>query len=174
MTETISIETLHPAAARAAIADLATVLMDSVAGGASVGFMNPLSRDRAEAFWRGVADGVAAGERLLIVARLNGEIVGAVQVVLAMPENQPHRGDLAKMLVRGDARRRGLGGALMRAAEAAARAAGKTLLVLDTASDEAMRVYQRAGWVRVGIVPDFALWPDGGFCDTVIYYKRLA
>jgi GNAT superfamily N-acetyltransferase len=97
-----------------------------------------------------------------------------VQVVLAQPENQPHRADLSKMLVHRHARRRGVGAALMRAAEEAARAAGKTLLVLDTASGEAERLYERAGWTRVGVVPGFALWPDGRPCDTTYFYKRIA
>ncbi len=141
--------------------------------GASVSFMWPLARDKAEAFWTGVAEGVVQGERILLAAYVDDVLVGTVQVILAMPENQPHRGDLAKMLVHGAARRRGIGEALMRAAEAASAAAGKTLLVLDTASGDAERLYARAGWTRVGVVPDFALWPGGGFCDTTFFYKCL-
>jgi GNAT superfamily N-acetyltransferase len=159
------------------IPELSAVLMDCVEGGASVSFMVPLTRERADAFWRGVAEGVAAGDRLLLVAadRSSGEIVGTVQVVFAVPENQPHRGDVAKMLVRHSARRQGLGARLMRAAEEAALTAGKTLLVLDTVTGgDAERLYERLGWTRVGVVPDYALWPDGRPCDTTFFYKRLS
>jgi GNAT superfamily N-acetyltransferase len=159
------------------IAELSAVLMDRVEGGASVSFMAPLTRERADAFWRRVAQGIAAGDRLLVVAedRSSGEIAGTVQVVFAAPENQPHRGDVAKMLVRRSARRQGLGARLMRAAEEAALAAGRTVLVLDTVTgSEAERLYQRMGWTRVGVVPDYALWPDGRLCDTTFFYKRLS
>ena len=156
-------------------AGLADILLDIVEGGASVGFMAPLAREKAEAFWQGVAEGVGRGERIFLVAEdlKTGEPVGTVLVVFAQPENQPHRADISKMLVRRSARRRGVGAALMRAAEAAARAAGRTVLVLDTASADAERLYERAGWTRVGRVPDFALLPDGRFCDTVFFCKRL-
>src|SRR6185436_734143 len=135
------------------------VLIDCVDGGASVSFMHPLTRARAEAFWRRVAAGVAAGERALLVAEDAHGFCGTVQLLLDQPENQPHRADLAKLLVHRRARRRGLGEALMRAAENTARDCGKTLLVLDTASPEAERVYERLGWVRVGVIPGYALLP---------------
>lgn len=163
------------AAARAG--ELAEVLVDCVEGGASVGFMAPLTPERAARFWDGVARGVAAGERILLVAEdpSSGEIAGTVQVVLDLPENQPHRADVAKMLVRRSARRRGLGGALMRAAAEAARAAGRTLLVLDTVTgSDAERLYARLGWTRVGVVPGYALMPDGRPCDTTVFYRTLA
>jgi GNAT superfamily N-acetyltransferase len=163
--------------ARTRVADLSSVLMDCVDGGASVSFMAPLTSERADAFWRRVAEGVAAGDRLLLVAedRPGGEIVGTVQVIFAVPENQPHRADIAKMLVRRSARRQGLGARLMRAAEEAAAAAGRTLLVLDTVTNgDAERLYERMGWTRVGVVPDYALWPGGGFCDTTFFYKHLS
>src|SRR5438128_1099665 len=111
---------------------LANVLIDCVEGGASVSFMHPLTRARAIAFWQKVADGVAAGDRALIVAEDEAGICGTVQLVFDLPENQPHRADLAKMLVHRRARRRGLGAALLQAAEQTARAHGRTLLVLDT------------------------------------------
>lgn len=155
------------------IAGLADVLVDCVEGGASVSFMLPLSRERAAAFWRGVGAGVAAGERALLVAQDEEGVCGTVQLLLDMPENQPHRADVLKMLVHRRARRRGLGAALMQAAEAAAREHGKTLLVLDTASPEAERLYERLGWQPVGVVPDYALLPQGGFCQTRFYYRRL-
>lgn len=163
--------------ARESVPDLSGVLIDCVEGGASVGFMAPLTRERADAFWRGVADGVAAGERVLLVAEDRGEggIFGTVQVVLGQPENQPHRADIAKMLVRRSARGRGVGTALMQAAEDAARAAGKTLLVLDTCSgSDAERLYGRLGWTRVGLVPGYALYPDGRPGGATFFYKPIA
>lgn len=153
---------------------LADVLMDCVAGGASVSFMNPFTRERALAFWQRVADDVSAGKRLLLVAEDAQGICGTVQLILDLPENQPHRADLAKMLVHRRARRQGLGEALVKAAEEAAMSAGRTLLVLDAVTGgDAARLYERLGWIRVGDVPDFALYPDGGFCSTTYYYRRL-
>jgi GNAT superfamily N-acetyltransferase len=152
---------------------LADVLVDCVEGGASVSFMAPLTRRRARAFWAGIADDVARGDRALIVADDESGVVGTVQLALALPENQPHRADLVKILVHRRARRRGVGEALLRAAEETARDLGRTLLVLDTASAEAERLYVRAGWERVGAIPDYALLPQGGLADTVVYYRRL-
>ena len=117
----------------------------------------------------------ASHDRALLVAEDAADgIVGTVQVVFAQPENQPHRADIAKMLVHRRARRRGIGAMLMEQAEATARAAGKTVLVLDTATgSDAERLYQRLGWQRVGVVPDYALWPDGRLCATTYYYKAV-
>lgn len=173
----VAIRVLTGTEAHERVAELADILMDCVEGGASVSFMAPLSRDKAQAFWRGIADGVVAGERILLAAEDTAaqRLVGTVQVILAQPENQPHRADIAKMLVHRQARRRGAAADLMRAAQDAARAAGKTLLVLDTVTgSDAERLYQRAGWVRVGDVPGFALWPDGRPCSTTYYYRSLA
>ena len=172
ITPTWSPRRLH-AVDDAQIDALAGVLIDCVEGGASVSFMHPLTRDRAVAFWRRVAQGVAAGERALLVAEDARGLCGTVQLVLDQPENQPHRADLSKMLVHRRARRQGLGAALMRAAEATARECGKTLLVLDTASAEAERLYERLGWARVGTIPGFALLPHGGLCGTTVYYRNL-
>lgn len=152
---------------------LADVLVDCVEGGASVSFMLPLSRAKALAFWRGMADAVARGERALIVAEDGRGLVGTVQLVLEQPENQPHRADLVKMLVHRRARRQGLGAALMQAAEQAARDCGKSLLVLDTASDDAERLYARLGWQRCGTIPGYALLPQGGLCATTYFYRVL-
>jgi GNAT superfamily N-acetyltransferase len=158
----------------AQIQGLADVLVDCVEGGASVSFMQPLTRDRAVAFWRRVARGVAASERALLVAEDARGVCGTVQLVFDLPENQPHRADLAKMLVHRRARRQGLGAALMRAAEATARECGKTLLVLDAVTGgEAARLYERLGWVRVGDIPGYALMPQGGLCSTTFYYRDL-
>ena len=156
------------------IQGLSDVLIDCVEGGASVSFMLPMSRPKAIAFWRTVAASVARGERLVLAAEDDaGVIVGTVQVILAQPENQPHRGDLAKMLVHRRARRHGIGAALLAAAERSALSAGKTLLVLDTASGDAERLYARQGWQRCGQIPNYALWPDGSPCATTIYFKFL-
>jgi GNAT superfamily N-acetyltransferase len=157
----------------AQIHELALVLIDCVEGGASVSFMLPLSLEKATSFWRDIAHDVAAAKRALIVAEDETGIVGTVQLALAQPENQPHRADLAKLLVDHRARRHGVGEALMREAEDVARACGKTLLVLDTASGDAERLYLRLGWKLVGVIPDYALWPNGGLCATSFYYRHL-
>ena len=156
------------------IAQLADLLIDCVEGGASVSFMLPLSHERATAFWLGVADGVAQGARALLVAQDDQGIYGTVQLVLSQPDNQPHRADVAKMLVHRRARRQGVGAALMQAVEATARTCGKTVLVLDTVTGgDAERLYQRLGWQQVGVIPDYALWPAGGLCATTVFYRRL-
>lgn len=176
MTDSVAIRPLSGEEAAGRISALSAVLIDCVEGGASVSFMLPLSEERANLFWQGIAEGVAAGERLLIVAeeRETGEILGTVQVVLKQPENQPHRADIAKMLVCRKARKRGLGARLMRAAEAAAKEAGKTVLVLDTVTgSDAERLYARLGWERVGVIPNYALWPRGGLCATTVFHKQL-
>ena len=174
MSDTIRIRRLDGVDERQ-LAELADVLIDCVAGGASVSFLHPLSRAKAEAFWRGIAAGVARGERALLVAEDDaGAIVGTVQVLLHQPENQPHRGDIAKMLVHRRARRLGLGARLLAAAEAAALAAGKTLLVLDTVSgSDGDRLYARHGWQALGRIENYALWPDGQPCAATIFYKHL-
>lgn len=171
----ITIRRLGADEAAACIEALADVLIDCVQGGASVSFMWPLPRAAALTFWRGVAEGVARKERVLLIAEdADGAIVGTAQLITAMPENQPHRADVAKMLVHRRARRQGLAQRLLAAVEDAARAEGKTVLVLDTATGgDAERLYQRAGWHRVGVVPDYALMPDGAMCDTTLFCKRL-
>jgi GNAT superfamily N-acetyltransferase len=172
----IAIRPLSPSEAAAHCNALSDLLIDCVEGGASVSFMAPLAAGKALAFWQGVADSVRRDERILLVAEEipTAALLGTVQVVLAQPENQPHRGDIAKMLVRRDARRRGIGARLMHAAEAAARAAGKTLLVLDTATgSDAERLYRRLGWQPVGVVPEYALMPDGRPTATTYFYRCL-
>ena len=173
-TTGIVIERLDAEGARRVIVDLSEVLCDCVEGGASVGFLAPLEMERADGFWRNVAEAVARGERLLFVARDDGgRIQGTVQVVVGLPENQAHRGEIVKLLVHRRARNGGIGEALMVAAEGEAAAAGKTLLTLDTATAAAERLYQRLGWRRCGAIPDYAMNPDRSFCDTVVYWKRL-
>lgn len=159
----------------AEVAALSDLLIDCVEGGASVSFMLPLTRERAEAFWRRVAADVAVGARALLVAEDAEGICGTVQLVLDTPENQPHRAELVKMLVHHRARRRGLGAALMRAAEAMALDCGRTLLVLDAVTGDAgERLYTRLGWTRVGVIPRYALMPDGTPCATTYFYRDLA
>ena len=173
MTDAIRIRCLQTIVERE-IEGLSDVLIDCVEGGASVSFMLPMSRAKADAFWRSTAASVARGERVVLAAEdAAGTIVGTAQVILAQPENQPHRSDLAKMLVHRRARRRGVGAALLVAAERSALSAGKTLLVLDTASDDAERLYARQGWQRCGEIPNYALWPDGRPCATTFFYKFL-
>ena len=158
----------------ALIDQLAAVLIDCVDGGASVSFMHPLTRDRAVAFWHRVAQGVAAGERAVLVAEDAQGVCGTVQLTFDLPENQPHRADVSKMLVHRRVRRQGLGAALMRAAEDTARDCGKTVLVLDAVTGgDAARLYERLGWTRVGDIPDYALFPKGGLCSTTVYYRNL-
>jgi GNAT superfamily N-acetyltransferase len=171
----IAIRRVDGDAAAALIPALADVLIDCVEGGASVSFMLPLSRGKAEAFWRRAADGVARNERVLLVAEdETGDVLGTVQLVTDQPDNQPHRADIAKMLVHRKARRRGVGQQLMQAIEAEAVKEGKTVLVLDTVTGgDAERLYQRAGWQRAGVVPKYALMPDGEPCGTTFYYKHL-
>jgi GNAT superfamily N-acetyltransferase len=175
MTDDIKVRGLNADEALQCAPALAEVLIDCVEGGASVSFMLPISRDTAFAFWREVAQGVARGERILLVAEdAQGRVVGTAQVVTAQPENQPHRADVAKVLVHRTARGRGVGLCLMNAVDEAARAAGKSVLVLDTVTGGvAERLYARAGWQRVGAVPNYALMPDGAYCGTTFYHKQL-
>jgi GNAT superfamily N-acetyltransferase len=169
------IRRLDACAARAALDGLAAVLVDCVESGASVSYMAPFSHDAARDVFEEVAADVERGRRILLAAFEDGDVVGTVQVNLATPPNQPHRGDFAKLLVRRSARRRGIAARLMEAAEREALAEGKTLLVLDTVTgDDAERLYQRLGWTRVGVIPNYALYPDGRLCDTTVFYKQLA
>ena len=158
-----------------ALPDLCEILADCVKGGASVGFMLPFGASDGEPFWAGVARAVGAGDVLLLVAEVDGRIEGTVQVGFAAMPNQPHRGDLKKLLVHRRARGLGLSRLLMQAAEREAASRGRTLLVLDTATGEpAEGIYQRLGWHRAGVVPDYALFPDGRYCATTFFYKDLA
>ena len=163
-----------PSLGEAELEGLSALLIDCVEGGASIGFLLPLTRARARAYWHGLGAELARGARLLLVAEADGgELLGTLQLALEQPENKPHRADLAKMLVRRAARRRGIGAALLAAAERQALAAGRTLLVLDTATEEAARLYARHGWQLCGTIPDYALYPDGTPCATRVYYKAL-
>jgi GNAT superfamily N-acetyltransferase len=173
MTNDVTVRLLGADEARARIGQLADVLLDCVEGGASVSFMLPMAREKALRFWQNVADGIARGERTLIVAEDGHGIVGTVQLITDMPENQPHRADVAKLLVHRRARGAGIGQRLMEAVEEAARGQGRRVLVLDTASDTAERLYERLGWQRAGVVPDYAYMPDGALCATTFFYKHV-
>ena len=175
MSVTFEIRRLDANEAMQAVPDLAAILIDCVEGGASIGFVAPLTDERATRFWQDVAREVAAGERILLVAVDTGNrIVGTVQLVNAKAENQPHRGDVVKMLVHSNARRQGIAEQLMQQLEVEARRVRRTVLVLDTVTGSpAERVYRRAGWTRVGDIPDYALFPDGTRCSTTFYYKKL-
>lgn len=171
----MKIRRLTPENVSASVPGLADLLVDCVTGGASVGFMEPMTAAKAAGFWESVAADVAERQRVVLVAEEDdGRIVGTVQLVLSVPENQDHRADVAKMLVRRDVRRRGIAQQLMHAIETIAREEGRSVLVLDTVTgSDAERLYQRAGWHRVGDVPNFARMPDGPFCSTTYYYKQL-
>jgi len=168
------VEALDAAAAASAERRLSEILVACVEDGASVSFLPPLAPETARAFWKAASSDVALGKRLVLAAWLDGVMVGTVQLHLDMPQNQPHRADLAKLLVHPDARRRGIARALMQRAEQAARGIGRRLLVLDTASDAAARLYRELGWTEVGTIPGFALWPDGSPCATTFFWKALA
>jgi GNAT superfamily N-acetyltransferase len=174
VADAIEIRRLEAAEARGHLDGLAAVLVDCVEGGASINYMAPFSHADAVAAFEAFVRDVEAGRRILLAAFADGELVGTVQVILAVPPNQPHRGEIGKMLVRRSARKRGIGRLLMERAEVEAKAAGKTLLVLDTVTgDDAERLYERLGWTPVGVVPDFALYPDGRFCDATILFKQI-
>jgi GNAT superfamily N-acetyltransferase len=172
--ERIEIRRLDASEARAHLDGLAAVLADCVEGGASVGYLTPFSHEEARRVYEAYAAEVERGSRLLLAAFIDGAVVGTVQIVFAPHPNQPHRADIARMLVHRSARRRGIGQQLMEQAEQEAHAEGKSLLVLDTVTgDDAERLYVRLGWTRVGVIPDYALYPDGRPCDTTVFWKAV-
>ncbi|WP_051988209.1 GNAT family N-acetyltransferase [Bosea sp. UNC402CLCol] len=173
-TTDIAIDILDAPAAGAALPALAEILRDCVANGASVGFMAWNTAADYERFWRDVAAGVAGGQIVLFVARNADGIVGTAQLHLIGKPNQPHRAEIAKVLVHSRARRQGIGEALMSRAEAIARERGRDLLVLDTDENgAARRLYNRLGWTELGTIPRFALMPDGAECGSTFFYKDL-
>lgn len=169
--EQISVDVL-----RTELADFSQLLTACVQAGASIGFMAPFGLEKAEAFWAGIADKVDAGDRLIWTARdeSTGALLGTVQLIIGLPDNQPHRGDVAKLMVSPDARRRGVARQLMLALEDEARARGLRTLVLDTVTGSpADALYRQLGWIEVGPVPDYALFPDGTPCSTTFFYRAL-
>jgi len=170
----VEIRRLGPEEGREHLDGLAAVLLDCVAGGASVSYLEPFSLEDARAAFAGFLADAGAGRRIVLAAFEDGEVVATVQVIFAPQPNQPHRAEIAKLLVRRSARRRGIAERLMEHAEAEARAEGRTLLVLDTVTgDAAERLYERLGWNRVGVIPDYALYPDGRPCDTTVFWKKI-
>jgi len=154
---------------------LCEILVDCVEHGASVGFLAPLDPAEADAYWQRIQRAVAEGRCVLLVAALgDGAVAGTVQLDVDTPPNQPHRATVGKLLVHTEARRRGVGEALMVGVEAAALAAGRWLLTLDTATDDAARLYERLGWTLAGVIPGYALNPDSTLTDTAYYWKELA
>jgi GNAT superfamily N-acetyltransferase len=174
VTEQIEIRRLAATEARAQLDDLAAVLFDCVDGGASVSYMAPFSHEQARSAFEGFVAEVEQGNRLLLAAFADGRLAGTVQVILTLAPNQPHRGEIAKLLVHRSARKRGIAQLLMEHAELEARVEGKSLLVLDTVTgDPAERLYARLGWTRAGVIPGYALYPDGRPCDTTIFWKKV-
>jgi GNAT superfamily N-acetyltransferase len=174
VSEAVELSVLVAPIPDSALEELAAVVVDCVAGGASVSFMAPFSQADGLAFFRKVAKSVATGDTVLLVAKLDGKIVGTVQLGLDTPPNQPHRADVKKMLVHRSARGRGVGALLMARIEDEAKRCGRWLLVLDTVpGDNGYRLYKRAGWVESGVIPNYALFPDGRLCDTALFWKRL-
>lgn len=172
MNPPFRIRSLPPPTAREAATALAEVLADCVAGGGSVSFMAGVTRAEAEAFWRAAAD--AGDGRVILAAEDEAGIFGVVQVIPAWAPNQPHRVDVAKLMVHRRGRRRGAAEALMAAAEDAARGMGRWLMTLDTVTGgPAERLYDKLGWSRAGVIPDFALTPDGAPAATTVFYKAL-
>jgi GNAT superfamily N-acetyltransferase len=170
---TADVRLLSPAQIRQRIPELAEVLVDCVHGGASVSFMEPFSLAEAVGFFAEIAEAAQAGERVLFSASADGKVVGTVQLILRMPPNQPHRAEVAKMLVHRQWRKAGIGMALMHAAERHAVATGKTLITLDTASADAERLYERLGYTSAGVIPHYALLPNGEPCATRFYWKAI-
>jgi GNAT superfamily N-acetyltransferase len=170
----IEIQELTAVQGRRHLGELADVLLDCVDGGASVSFMASLSKADAKSFFERALEEVDDGNRILLAAFSDSKLVATVQIVTAMPPNQPHRADVAKLLVHRSARAQGIGQRLMEYVEEASLRAGKTLLVLDTVTGgSAERLYARLGWTRVGVIPNYALFPDGTWCDTTIFFKQL-
>jgi GNAT superfamily N-acetyltransferase len=173
-TEQLEVRRLDPAEARENLDALAAVLADCVAGGASVGYLAPFSHKDARAVYDDYVCDAEEGRRVILGAFLDGDLVGTAQLVLAVPPNQPHRAEVARVLVHRSARRRGIAQRLMEQLEHEARAEGKTLLVLDAVTGgDAARLYERIGWNTVGVIPGYALYPDGRVCDTTVFWKAI-
>jgi len=170
----LEVRRLTTSKTRRNISSLAEMLYDCVEGGASVSFIWPFSKSAVEDFFQKVVEGVESGNRILLAAFIDSKLVGTVQILTALPPNQPHRAEIAKLLVHRAARGQGVGHCLMEEAERQAKLAGKTLLMLDTVTGgDAERLYIGLGWVKAAVIPNFALFPDGRWCDTTIFWKAL-
>lgn len=169
------VDMLEASQAQALLPRLAAILHDCVQSGASVGFMWPFGQEEAQAFFRRVHRSVEAGDTLLFGAFLDDELVGTIQLGLDGPCNQRHRGDVKKLLVHRAARKRGIAAALVSRLEAEAARRGLILLTLDTVTgSDAERLYQRLGWTKSGIIPNYAKFPDGRLCATTVFWKDVA
>ncbi len=156
------------------VAGLSEILIETVAGGGSVGFMHPLDFSTARAFWKSALAAAARGERLVFGAFDGDALVATVSLLVDCPPNQPHRAEIAKMMTRPSHRGRGAATALMRVAEAEAAKRGRTLLTLDTAAEDgASGIYEKHGFTLAGTIPDYALKPHGGLTATMVYWKRI-
>ena len=174
-SEPVEIRRLDAAEARANLDGLAAVLADCVEGGASVGYMAPFTHDDARRVYERYVAEVGDGRRIMLAAFAEGALAGTAQLVFAPHPNQPHRADVVRVLVRRSARRRGIARQLMEQLEREALAEGRTLLVLDAVTGgDAARLYERLGWNTVGVIPNYALYPDGRPCDTTYFWKSLA
>ena len=176
MTEAgdVEIRRLDAAAARTHLDGLAAVLADCVAGGASVGYLAPFSHEEARRVYEEYLVDIERGRRVLLAAFSGAALVGTAQLVFPPHPNQPHRAEVARVLVHRSARRRGIASRLMEELESEAREEGRTLLVLDAVTGgDAERLYERLGWVKVGVIPSYALYPDGSPCDTTYFWKAL-
>lgn len=170
----VTIRPLMADEAERRLSEFAEILVDAVAHGASVNFMAGFTQTDAEAFWRGQLPGLAAGDRLLLAADDGHRLVGTAIVYFMQQPNQPHRAEIGKMLVHSALRRQGIGGRLLGAAEAAARSAGRTLLMLDTETDsEGEKLYRAHGWIEFGRVPGHAFKPNGVLATTTFFYRQL-
>jgi len=157
------------------ITALADLLIETVANRGSIGFMHPVSPAKAVAFWGAALAAAERGQRVVLGAFEERVLVGTVSLLLDCPENQPHRGEIAKMMTALRYRGQGVATALLAAAERIAVDRGRTLLTLDTAEQEgAAGLYEKMGYQRTGLIPDFALMPYGGLTGTIVYWKRIA
>ena len=169
-----TVERITAEQARPELDELIELLRDSVDNGASVGFLPPLGDPVARAYWEEVVEEAARGTKILLVARQGDGVVGTVQLAHATKPNALHRAEVQKLLVHTRARRQGIGEMLMAAVEAAAREAGRTLLVLDTRQgDPSERLYLKCGYARAGVIPHYARNERGGLDPTVLFYKLL-
>jgi len=167
----MQIELLTSPTAHEKLGDLIELLQDAVDSGASVGFLPPLSHDTASDYWRSVFADLDAGHRLLLGAMDGSRLVGSVQLELALKPNASHRAEVQRLLVFRSARRQGIGEGLMRQLHELARQHGRTLLVLDTREGEPSELlYQKLGYTRAGVIPDYARSADGALDATAFYY----
>jgi GNAT superfamily N-acetyltransferase len=174
VNEQIEVRRLAPGEAHERLDELAGVLADCVDGGASVGYMAPFSHADAREVFEVYARDADEGSRIILGAFLDGDLIGTAQLVLAVPPNQPHRAEVARVLVHRSARKRGVAQRLMEQLEQEARTEGRTLLVLDAVTGgDAARLYERLGWNTVGVIPGYALYPDGRLCDTTVFWKSV-